>query len=173
MPSKAQRHPYEAIEDIYADIADLAGVRVALYFPAEREQVGGLINRLFHEHQPKRDLPSRGLGERRFSGYSADHYRVRIKASEFNESDQRYAAANIEIQVASVLMHAWAEVEHDLVYKPASGELSQEEYSLLDQLNGLVLAGEISLEQLQKAGEIRVASGARPFANHYELRPTC
>jgi ppGpp synthetase/RelA/SpoT-type nucleotidyltranferase len=28
----------------------------------------------------------------------------------------------VEIQVASVLMHAWAEVEHDLVYKPVDQE---------------------------------------------------
>jgi hypothetical protein len=58
-------------------------------------------------------------------------------------------------------MHAWAEVNHDLVYKPARGELSDEEYSALDQLNGLVLVGEIGLERLQKAGEARVAVGGR------------
>jgi ppGpp synthetase/RelA/SpoT-type nucleotidyltranferase len=169
-----QRHKrrlYETIDEIYADIVDLAGVRVAVYFPAEREQVGGLISRLFHEYQPRRVFPdpSRTRGVERFSGYSADHYRVRLKASDLSESDQRYAFANIEIQVASVLMHAWSEVEHDLVYKPSEGELSEAEYSLLDQLNGLVLAGEISLEQLQKAAEVRVASGSRSFANHYEL----
>ena len=166
-----KKRPYEAIEDLYADIVDLAGVRVAVWFPAEREQVGGLIGRLFHEYQPKRVFPdpSQSSGKERFSGYAADHYRVRLKTIVLNESDLRYATANIEIQVASVLMHAWSEVEHDLVYKPAEGELSEAEYSLLDQLNGLVLAGEISLEQLQKAGEIRVASGSRPFANHYEL----
>lgn len=66
-------------------------------------------------------------------------------------------------------MHAWSEVDHDLVYKPAEGELSPDEHSLLDQLNGLVLAGEIALEQLQKAGETRVAAGGRRFKNHYEL----
>jgi hypothetical protein len=47
------------MDDIYADIADLAGVRVALYFPAERGQVGGIISRLFHEYQPKRVFPDR------------------------------------------------------------------------------------------------------------------
>src|SRR5215218_4812208 len=66
-------------------------------------------------------------------------------------------------------MHAWSEVEHDLVYKPAEGELSEAEQVLLDQLNGLVLAGELALQQLQKAGEARVAVGTRHFANHYEL----
>jgi len=66
-------------------------------------------------------------------------------------------------------MHAWAEVEHDLVYKPEQGRLSEDEYAILDQLNGLVLAGEIALERLQKAGEARIAVRERPFANHYEL----
>jgi hypothetical protein len=66
-------------------------------------------------------------------------------------------------------MHAWSEVEHDLVYKPQEGELSPSEYALLDQLNGLVLAGEIALEQLQKAGDERLAAAKTPFRDHYEL----
>lgn len=48
-------------------------------------------------------------------------------------------------------MHAWSEVEHDLVYKPLSGNLSDEELAILDEINGLVLSGEIALERLQKA----------------------
>ncbi len=66
-------------------------------------------------------------------------------------------------------MHAWSEVEHDLVYKPLDGALSASEYALLDQLNGLILAGEIALEQLQKAGDERVAAAQTPFRDHYEL----
>jgi hypothetical protein len=107
--------------------------------------------------------------EKRFSGYSAVHYRVQLKEQDLSESEQRYAAARIEVQVASVLMHAWAEVEHDLAYKPLAGDLSEEEYSLLNQLNGLVIAGEIALERLQKAGEARVAINGRRFENHYDL----
>ena len=48
-------------------------------------------------------------------------------------------------------MHAWAEVEHDLVYKPYSGKLQEDELAILDEINGLVIAGEIALERLQKA----------------------
>ena len=165
------RQPYRAVDDIYSDIVDLAGVRVALYFPGEREQVGGLVNRLFVEWDERRVFPdaSPPSKEKIFSGYAATHYRVRLRPQALSESDQRYSGANIEIQVASVLMHAWAEVEHDLVYKPSEGQLSDAEYSLLDQLNGLVLSGELGLEQLQKAGEARVAVGTRQFSNHYEL----
>jgi hypothetical protein len=85
------------------------------------------------------------------------------------EAQRRYAEAPIEIQVASVLMHAWSEVEHDLIYKPATGELSEDEYAILDELNGLVLAGEIALERLQRAVENRVAQHGATFSNHYEL----
>jgi hypothetical protein len=86
-----------------------------------------------------------------------------------SDAQKRYAEARVEIQVASVLMHAWSEVNHDLAYKPLQGELSEDEYSILDELNGLVMAGEIALERLQRAGEARVTAGGRNFGTHYDL----
>ncbi len=66
-------------------------------------------------------------------------------------------------------MHAWSEVEHDLIYKPFSGDLSAEEHAILDEINGLVLAGEIALGRLQQAVKERVSKGAESFRNQYEL----
>jgi ppGpp synthetase/RelA/SpoT-type nucleotidyltranferase len=165
------RGGYTSIEEIYEDIVDLAGVRIALYFPAECDQVDGTIVRLFNMVGPKKEFPdpTKSRPGKRFSGYSAAHYRVQLKEQDLNDSQKRYATAKIEIQVASVLMHAWAEVEHDLVYKPLSGDLSEDELAILDELNGMVLAGEIALESLQRAGEARVAVKGRKIANHYDL----
>lgn len=162
---------YTTVEQIYDDIVDLAGVRVALYFPAQREQVGHLIRELFLVGKEKLfpDLTATPAYKKRFSGYAATHYRVRLREATLADAQKRYGEAQVEIQVASVLMHAWAEVEHDLVYKPLQGELSIDEYAVLDELNGLVIAGELALERLQRAGETRVASGDRRFSNHYEL----
>lgn len=163
---------YQGVDDVFNDIADLAGVRVALYFPAERDQVEAAVNSLFSV-KLKKEFPDSDNGNvpvKKFSGYSAIHYRVQLKEDKLNESDKRYSVAAVEIQVASVLMHAWSEVEHDLVYKPlAEGELSVDEYAILDQLNGMVLAGEMALETLQRAGERRIAEVGRTFVNHYEL----
>ena len=162
--------PYASIDSIYDDIVDLAGVRVALYFPGEINQVDGAIARLFRVILKKKfPDPSKVNAKKRFSGYSAKHYRVQLKEDDLNETEKRYAAARIEVQVASVLMHAWAEVEHDLIYKPLAGNLSEDEYAILDLLNGLVMSGEVALEQLQKAGEARVAASDRKIANHFEL----
>lgn len=60
-------------------------------------------------------------------------------------------------------MHAWSEVEHDLIYKPLQGTLSKEELAILDELNGLVLAGEIALERLQAAGNERIQAAKMLF----------
>lgn len=162
---------HSSIDDIYGDIVDLAGVRVALYFPGERSQVDSIIKSLFFLPEPQKDFPSTRVPThpKRFSGYWATHCRVQLRESSLSDAQKRYKDARIEIQVASVLMHAWAEVEHDLVYKPLQGMLSQDEYAILDELNGLVMAGEIALEHLQRAGEARVAIGGRAFSNHYDL----
>lgn len=172
---RATKKKYIDVSAIFDDIVDLAGVRVALYFPGERQEVGRIIQSLFELTDEPREFPSpttssQQLGyQKRFSGYLATHYRVVLKESSLQESNQRYAEAKVEIQVASVLMHAWSEVEHDLVYKPLQGELSIEEYSILDELNGLVLAGEIALERLQRAGELRASTQGREFSSHYDL----
>jgi ppGpp synthetase/RelA/SpoT-type nucleotidyltranferase len=136
---------------IEKDIPDLAGVRVALYFPSDREIVGEVIEDLFDVVETKNfpENPHKPKFGKRFSGYWATHYRVKLKKSD--EVDKRFSDTVFEIQVASVLMHAWSEVEHDLVYKPLSGNLSDEELAILDEINGLVLSGEIALERLQKA----------------------
>jgi ppGpp synthetase/RelA/SpoT-type nucleotidyltranferase len=168
---RSSRRNYSSFDDIYRDIVDLAGVRVALYFPAERDQVGNLISESFNLIEPSKEFPGEAAPsyQKRFSGYWATHFRVHLRESSLNEAQRRYADAAVEIQLASVLMHAWAEVEHDLVYKPMQGRLSNDEYAILDELNGLVIAGEIALERLQRAAEARVAVGGRCFENHYEL----
>jgi ppGpp synthetase/RelA/SpoT-type nucleotidyltranferase len=161
---------YRSVDDIYEDIVDLAGVRIALYFPGDQELVENLIIDVFDVLRVK-EFPDKSAvhPDKKFSGYAARHYRVRLKSHTLASFDPRYGEAKIEIQVASVLMHAWAEVEHDLGYKPHDVRLSPEELMILDELNGLVLAGEIALERLQAAGEERASSTGRRFANHYDL----
>jgi ppGpp synthetase/RelA/SpoT-type nucleotidyltranferase len=171
---RALTQQYTSVDEIYDDIVDLAGARVELYFPAERLQVDSTIKNLFRVIGEPKNFPedSPEISEaykNRFSGYWATHYRVYLRETSLSDAQKRYAEARAEIQVASVLMHAWSEVNHDLAYKPLQGELSVEEYSILDELNGLVMAGEIALERLQRAGEARVAAEGRVFRSHYDL----
>src|ERR1051326_557017 len=158
---------YKSVDDIYEDVIDLAGIRVSLYFPSEREIIDEVINELFNVVKTKK-FPNEAhipKYEKRFSGYWATHYRVKLKEE---NSTKRYIDTIAEIQVASVLMHAWSEVEHDLVYKPYSGNLSKDETAILDEINGLVLSGEIALERLQSAMSERTKK-QNEIKDKYEL----
>jgi ppGpp synthetase/RelA/SpoT-type nucleotidyltranferase len=171
---RTEENPYGSIDDIYNDILDLAGVRIALYFPGDINEVEKIIRSQFILVEPPRTFPdetiaSRAKNNRIFPGYHAVHYHVKLKPESLSRAESHYSEAVIEIQVASVLMHAWSEVEHDLVYKPLSGKISDAEEAILDELNGLVLAGEIALKQLQNALKTRVSEQYEKFNNHYEL----
>lgn len=121
--NEKRQEPYRTVNEIYGDIADLSGVRVSLYFPGDREKVDRLINGLFTVHGLKR-FPGQSKPptyNKRFSGYWASHYRASMKEENLLPDQKKYTSVRIEIQVASLLMHAWSEVEHDLVYKPMQG----------------------------------------------------
>ncbi len=162
---------YKNMREIYDDIADLCGIRVSLYFPGDRNKTGDLIADQFDiqdiRHFPEQSSPP--TYNRRFSGYWATHYRALLKEDTLTPAQRRYVSARLEIQVASLLMHAWSEVEHDLVYKPLQGSLSVEELAIIDELNGLVLSGEIALERLQSAGDKRILNKKSSFDSQYDL----
>lgn len=167
LEKRNEEKKYESHNDIIKDIVDLAGVRVSLYFPSERDIIDQMLNELFIIEKTKvfpEDKHTPKLGKR-FSGYWATHYRIKLKE---DKTLKRYTEVLSEVQVASVLMHAWSEVEHDLVYKPFSGNLSKEEIAILDEINGLVMSGEIALERLQAAMAARTGK-AEEITNRYEL----
>ncbi|MDP4179243.1 MAG: tetratricopeptide repeat protein [Bacillota bacterium] len=176
LEKRSIKNPYKSFEDIYDDIVDLSGVRIALYFPGDLNKVQQFIESNFEvvdcksfPEVSKNNVLLQTEYQKRFSGYWATHYRIHLKSKDLPNQSKKYVHALIEIQIASALMHAWAEVEHDMIYKPFSGDLSYEEYQILDELNGLVIAGEIALERLQKAVKNRVSQVGKEFNNHYEL----
>lgn len=100
------------------------------------------------------NLPPRAPA-RLFGGYRAMHARVQLKSSHV-KWPSRYGGPRhkspgklaIEIQIATIVMHAWAQVEQDIIYKPKQALLSQGQRNILDVFNGIVLIGESSLKQL-------------------------
>ena len=145
---------YQSFRAIKEDVVDLAGVRVALYMPADREAVGQMIETIFAPVRAPKHFPKdRGPGDS--LGYVADHYLIQLRPVSLHKKELRYADTNIEIQVASVLMHAWSEVTHDLIYKPMKGKLTNEEMTMLKDLNDIVQRGEAMLTRLQESVEGR------------------
>lgn len=180
----AGKGPYPNKEAIAKELHDLVGARIALYFPSDAKRVEELIfsvypkvdTKLFPQEVKDHDELVRtgftahkrriypGYENRRFDGYCATHHHVSLDTKGKLEQSK----LTIEIQIASLLMHAWSEVEHDLAYKRLMGTVSREEYECLDELNGLVMAGEIALNRLNQLSQQRI-HGYTTFDSHYAL----
>jgi putative GTP pyrophosphokinase len=99
-----------------ADITDLAGVRVITFFPRTLEKVGEIILSEFNVIE-KFDKAQVLLEEEKF-GYASIHYLVRLKGNRTELLEySRFKGLVAEIQVRTILQHAWAEIEHDIQYK--------------------------------------------------------
>jgi len=115
-------HPLDPTRPKYEDpleaITDMAGVRVVTFLPAGVEQVGTAVEAQF-EIVEQEDKSDRLSLEARF-GYSSVHYLVRLKDNRTSLLEyRRFAGLVGEIQVRTILQHAWAEIEHDIEYKGA------------------------------------------------------
>jgi putative GTP pyrophosphokinase len=105
-------------EDPLNDITDMAGVRVITFLPAAVEQVGGAVRTEF-EVVEREDKAEQLTQEERF-GYQSVHYLVRLGTNRTSLPEyRRFDGLVGEIQVRTILQHAWAEIEHDMEYKAA------------------------------------------------------
>jgi putative GTP pyrophosphokinase len=106
-------------QDPLAEIDDLAGVRIIAYFPKSLSAIEAMVGEEFDVFE-RSDKGAALIEEGRF-GYQSIHYLVTLKESRTRLDEYaEFERAIIEIQVRTILQHAWAEIEHDIQYKSAS-----------------------------------------------------
>ncbi|WP_276371813.1 hypothetical protein [Chryseolinea sp. H1M3-3] len=102
-----------------SDITDLTGARIITFFPKTVIEVDKVIKAEFEviEKSDKNEI----LEKEEKLGYQSVHYLVRLMASRTGLSEYSIFKDRIaEIQVRTILQHAWAEIEHDIEYKSSS-----------------------------------------------------
>jgi hypothetical protein len=157
-----------SVEQVFCGVGDLAGVRVATYVESDRERVVDLIRHHFHESLT--GLPVEVDRKSRDSGYRATHCQVALPERLIAGPDGRnLRGLTCEIQVCSMLAHAWNEIEHDIRYKVGRlGEVSPFEGILLDNflektLEGDELIGQILSERATRLAITMLSSVASMF----------
>ncbi|KAF2264862.1 hypothetical protein CC78DRAFT_222308 [Lojkania enalia] len=88
------------------------------------------------------------------AGYRAIHFHVKQKVDlerdVEEQEDPDLWRKRVEVQVSTSVIHAWSEVEHDLIYKnpwqPAPNITMDR---MVDAINDLAITSEILLQQLQ------------------------
>lgn len=102
--------------DPLRQITDLCGVRVIAQIRSEMEEVCAFIRRHFIiDEANSMDTLSR-LQNAEF-GYRSVHFVAQFRAGEFPEVEADLLPLKMEIQVRTVVEHAWASVAHDRLYK--------------------------------------------------------
>jgi putative GTP pyrophosphokinase len=98
------------------EITDQAAIRIITFFPRTIEKINELLCAEFRviEYSDKGESL---IEEERF-GYLSVHYLVTLSNNRrYLPEYQRFETAKVEVQVRTILQHAWAEIEHDIQYK--------------------------------------------------------
>jgi ppGpp synthetase/RelA/SpoT-type nucleotidyltranferase len=97
-------------------VTDMAGVRVITFFPKTVNEVDAVIRDRFRVLEKDNKSESRAASNS--FGYRSVHYLVELAPEHLDRSDRRWFQGLVaEIQVRTILQHAWAEIEHDIQYK--------------------------------------------------------
>lgn len=139
------------------EVTDLVGARVITYLADGVEHVKSLVEREFA-------VDVANSADKRFElaydrvGYLSSHYVVQLRPERHALLEYRnYSGLKAEIQIRSILQHAWAEIEHDLVYK-ASAEVALDIQRRIFRLAGLFELADQEFVEVRDALRSRLPS---------------
>lgn len=121
---KLKDRDIEASDEIEKEIIDLAGCRAIFYTNGDVARFinSGLIQQNFEVLDIKLHHPQ-PTSDEAVELYISNHYIVRLRSERLALPEYaRFASMRCEIQIQTILNHAWAEMAHDTIYKePALG----------------------------------------------------
>ncbi|WP_145225161.1 DUF429 domain-containing protein [Rudaeicoccus suwonensis] len=100
--------------DPLSEIGDTIGLRVITYVHSDVAAVAQLLS-TEADVVEDRDMGKETASEGRF-GYASRHLQIRLSAAD-QQTHDAVGGQQIQVQIRTVLQHAWAEFEHDIRYK--------------------------------------------------------
>lgn len=169
--SRRQDKNFSTVDEVFNEISDFAGVRIATYRPEDQQRVADAVCALFSgpgggavEVDPKDKLnPAAG------QFYRATHIQVYLPASELVGNFENLKGASCEVQVCSMMAHVWNEIEHDIGYKPEGEGPSDAERGLLETLGHLARAGDAAITRLLAANISRMTQQTGNFTDVHDF----
>ena len=111
-PGKRYKNPLK-------EITDLSGVRVMTHFRSDVATVGSIVRELFVVDEARSKDFEAASSPKTF-GYQSVHFVVSLKARDVPKKGRSLRGLKCEVQVRTILQHAWAATAHGLLYKPPS-----------------------------------------------------
>lgn len=145
--------------DPLAEMTDLSGMRIVLYYGSDVDRVNALIDGEFVVDHANSLRKSDELDPDRF-GYISDHFVVSLSDERAALPEWRaYCDMRAEIQVRTALQHAWAAIDHKLRYKRAQ-DAPRELRRQLFRMSALLEVADDQFESLRRQSEALDARNA-------------
>lgn len=143
----------KALKDKYEDplneIKDIIGIRIITYVNSDIERISRLIEREFHVDSENSVDKGKLLGIDKV-GYKSVHYIVKLTDARTSLSEYKdFKDVHMEIQIRTLLQHAWSEIEHDRNYK-FSGVLPADIKRKFSLLAGTLELVDMQFEEISK-----------------------
>lgn len=150
-----------------SEVMDLAGVRIITYFPSDVDKIVESIEKEFQIDRIN-SIDKRENSDPSVFGYASVHLVAefapeRLKLPEYGI----FKDMKCEIQVRTILQHAWAEIEHDIVYKSAE-DIPFELRRRFSSLAGLLEVADREFELLRQ-DEMKVRKRIKTTINKDEI----
>ncbi|MBN1127702.1 MAG: hypothetical protein JXA71_01865 [Chitinispirillaceae bacterium] len=126
-------------------IHDILALRVVCPFMEELARAENLVRSRYRTHEIERKGAGRTFRE---FGYNATHLIVEIPGSILDRYPQS-ELTTVEIQICTILQDAWAEVEHELIYKKKITPLDEPFRRKLAALNANLTLSDIIFQEIR------------------------
>jgi ppGpp synthetase/RelA/SpoT-type nucleotidyltranferase len=134
-----------------SDIEDIVGIRVVFYTEIDRKRFMKNLSKAFGGDSHFEETS-------KVSGYRSVHAIVKFSKERSKLAEyRRFKGLKCEIQMTLILTHAWAEVEHDILYKEGSDiqGVDKQKYTILREkmtaiMNNYIQKASIGLESIVK-----------------------
>src|SRR5262245_25904396 len=159
------------VDSVFAQIRDLAAVRIATYEQRHEEQIIQLVCKRFVDaagSPPAHERKDKNLSNPT-NFYRSSHVEVFLPLSDIVGTYSNVVDVPCEVQVCSMMAHVWNEIEHDLGYKPTTGALSEQERNFLVMLGQSVRVGDGTIASLFAETERRQREQGGAFADVYDF----
>jgi putative GTP pyrophosphokinase len=117
-----QRIEEKKLENPFVELLDWCGLRVICYYLSDIALIGNIISAEFdviNADAVKDRMNKLKVNE---FGYRSTHYIIKMKDAWLATPEyQDFKGIIAEVQVRTISMHAWAQIEHGLQYKPKEG----------------------------------------------------
>lgn len=162
---------FGSVDEVFAEIGDFAGVRIATYRPEDQKSVKEEVLKVFNGPNggaPLLDVKD-NIDFKKARFYKAIHCQICLPPDELVGDYENLVGTSCEIQICSMMAHVWNEIEHDIAYKPEGTGPEKVERGLLESLGHLTCSGDAIITRLLEATEARLQQQTGDFVDVHDF----